>query len=524
MKTLPVLRIRYAVVTDIFCIVLAFVLSFLLRYDAPGTALAAMGEYLPLLWASVLIRMPTYALLGLYHRLWRYASTRELLSIITAGTLSSAILYLLTRGVFPLFALPPGPPTGVLALDWLLNLAFLSGTRLALRIAQEQVSLRQRRASGVFIAAPRRVLVVGAGDTAAMLIREMHNNPGLGLFPVAAVDDDKTKVGMRVHDVHVMGQTKDIPRIVRALGVEEVLIAVPNAPGSTIRAIKQLCQESHVSYRTVPSLLEVLDGKITARALREVKIEDLLRRDPVVTDQKAVAECVGGRCVLVTGAGGSIGSELCRQLARHNPERLLLLGHGEYSIYNIHRELAKLFPNLNTVPLIADVRDTVRIRRLMNRYTPALVFHAAAHKHVPLMEVNVEEAITNNILGTRCVLDAAADAGVERFVMISTDKAVNPSSVMGATKRVAELLVQEASARTGRPYVAVRFGNVLGSRGSAVPLFQEQIAAGGPVTVTHPEMRRFFMTIPEAVHLVLQAFAMGEGGEAFVLNMGEQVR
>jgi FlaA1/EpsC-like NDP-sugar epimerase len=357
-----------------------------------------------------------------------------------------------------------------------------------------------------------------------MIVREMQANPGLGLVPVGLLDDDRAKVGMTIHGVEVRGTRDSIPHLVREETVDEVIIAMPTAPGKAIRDVVEICQEAGVAYKTIPGIYELISGRVSVRQVREVGIDDLLRRDPVRLEGDEVNRYLRGAMVLVTGAGGSIGAELCRQIGLQQPEKLFLLGHGEMSIYHILRELRGAFPRLDVEPLIADVRHAEHLEALLAHHEPDVIFHTAAHKHVPLMELNVCEAVTNNVYGTWRLLEAAMAHGVERFVLISTDKAVNPVNVMGATKRVAELLVQDAARQTGRAYAAVRFGNVLGSRGSVVPLFQRQIANGGPITVTHPEMERYFMTIPEAVQLVIRAGAMAEGGELFVLDMGEQVR
>jgi FlaA1/EpsC-like NDP-sugar epimerase len=355
-------------------------------------------------------------------------------------------------------------------------------------------------------------------------VREMQANPHLGLTPVGFLDDDRVKVGMVIHGLSVLGTREDIPALVRKRGIDEVVIAMPTAPGRAIRDVVEICHQAGVACKTVPGVYELISGRVTIKQVRDVRIEDLLRREPVQIEGHDAAGYLEGRVVLVTGAGGSIGSELSRQIAVRRPQRLLLLGHGENSIYNILMEMRNVHPGMDVQPLLADIRDEGRLETLLAAHSPQVVFHAAAHKHVPLMERNVAEAVTNNVFGTHCLLAVAERHGVERFVLISTDKAVNPANVMGATKRVAELLVQEVAQRTGRAYVAVRFGNVLGSRGSVVPLFQRQIAEGGPVTVTHPEVERYFMTIPEAVQLVIQAGALGQGGEVFVLDMGEQMR
>jgi FlaA1/EpsC-like NDP-sugar epimerase len=338
------------------------------------------------------------------------------------------------------------------------------------------------------------------------------------------VDDDRSKHGHRLCDLPVMGPLAAIPALAQAHDINEVVIAMPRASGAVVRQVVRAALEVGVKTRTVPGMFDIISGRVTVASLRQVEIQDLLRRDPIQTDLEQVRSLATGETVLVTGAGGSIGSELCRQLARLDPAQIVLLGHGENSIFDILAELGEHFPTVTTVPVIADVRDRERLRQAFEQYRPYSVFHAAAHKHVPLMEGNIGEAVTNNVLGTRNVAELAAEFGAEHLVLISTDKAVRPTNVMGATKRVAEQIVQEIAQTHGRKFVAVRFGNVLGSRGSVVPTFLRQIQNGGPVTVTDPEMRRYFMTIPEAVQLVLQAGAFGQGGEVFVLDMGEPVK
>ena len=364
---------------------------------------------------------------------------------------------------------------------------------------------------------------MGAGDAGAMIAREMRDRPQLGLIPVGFVDDNKQKHGVRIHGVPVLGGRDQIAQFAREHDVAEVIVAIPTASGSAIREILELCNQAGLSARTVPSLDAILSGQVSVSQIRPIDIEDLLRREPVFTDISAVEKMLQGNRVLVTGAGGSIGGELCRQIARCKPATLILVGHGENSIYAIANELRRLWPQLPIYQVIADIRDRDRLAQVVRAHQPETIFHAAAHKHVPLMEENVPAAITNNVQGTANLLELAVSHQVGRFVLISTDKAVNPTSIMGATKRVAELLVQKHALHSGHHYVAVRFGNVLGSRGSVVPLFRDQIARGGPVTVTHPDVRRYFMTIPEAVQLVLQAATLGHGGEVFLLEMGEPI-
>lgn len=520
----PVIRIRYVLPLDALCIALAFVSSFIIRFELVQDAWLNLLQCTNLLALSMVVRLPAYAFFGLYNCLWRYAGIKEVRRMLAAAFTSSVLVIVGNAYVLPLLGLANCSSRSILVLDGLANLACLSTSRLLLRLFQENRLRRDRTQTASPSSGSRRVLIVGAGDAGEMLVREMQNNPGLGLVPVGFVDDTPDHFTMRIHGIPVLGSVWSIPTLAARQPIDEVIFALPMASGSTVRSVKEICATAGLPFRTIPSLNELLDGKVSVKQLRQVRIEDLLRREQVVTDQTGVRAYVHGARVLVTGAGGSIGSEICRQVARHEPEELLLLGHGENSIFNIERELRARFPQVPVRAVIADIRDAERINRIIGRYRPAVIFHAAAHKHVPLMQSNVEEAFENNVLGTRSVLRAAERNGVERFVLISTDKAVHPTSFMGTTKRVAELLVQDTARRAGRPYVAVRFGNVLGSRGSAVPIFQEQIAAGGPVTITHPDMHRYFMTIPEAVQLVLQAAALGSGGEVFVLDMGEPVK
>jgi len=517
-----VIRNRCFAIGDLFLITLSALLGFAIRLDFPlfWTRLPICISFAVM---AVVIKVPVYYFFGLYRRYWRYASVHDALIILLATTTSSTILSLLVLGLFLPQGWLDGFPRSVLIIDWLCSVFFIGAIRFSVRFLGEFGVLKRGNGRDRQNGKPRRVLIVGAGDAGTMLVREMRNNPGVGMEPVGYVDDNTAKVGMHIRGLSVLGTRGSIPHLVRQFKVDQVLIAMPTAPGSAIRQIKEICESVPVSFKTIPGMYELLDGTVQVSQIRDVQIDDLLRRDPVriKTDD---ARYVHQKVVLVTGAGGSIGSELCRQVARRHAKRLILLGHGEHSIYLVLCDLQRQFPGLNLTPVIADVRDKPRIERMFQVHRPEVVFHAAAHKHVPLMELNLEEAVTNNVLGTRNVLEVAHQSGVERFVLISSDKAVNPVNIMGTTKRITELMVQDIATRAGRNFVAVRFGNVLGSRGSVVPLFKRQIAAGGPVTVTHPDMERYFMTIPEAVYLVLQAAAMGHGGELFVLDMGEPVK
>src|SRR5688500_4877427 len=455
----------------------------------------------------------------MYRRLWRHASVGELKPILLAGLGGGLVCSAIGIFLLPVTGLTPTRvPFSVVFIDTLLTAALIALPRLVARINRGGYMRRRRDDTG------KRVLIAGAGDAGKLVVRELFASTQLGLEPIGFVDSDATKHGHMLAGLPVFGPLAHIPEIVERFGVAEIIIAMPSAPGTVIRQVVRAALSCGIPTRTVPSLPEIISRQGNATGLREVEIQDLLRRDAVETDLAAVAELATSETVSITGAGGSIGSELCRQLARLAPSRLILLGHGENSIFDIFQELSLSFPDVKIIPVIADVRDRQRVHHIIQEYRPHAVFHAAAHKHVPLMEDNVLEAVTNNVSGTRNVVDAAIDSNVQHFVLISTDKAVRPTSVIGATKRIAEQLVQHAATKHHRNFVSVRFGNVLGSRGSVVPTFLRQIRAGGPVTVTHPEMRRYFMTIPEAVQLVLQAGAQGRGGELFMLDMGEPVR
>ena len=472
------------------------------------------------------IKLAVFLPFGFYRRYWRYASIDEL-TLITAGVIQSTLLQTLIFFVIlrPLGLIGPGFPRSLPLLDGLLTLALVGVARYGTRIAERLDQVHHGRANTT------RTLIVGAGAAGLMIVREIQSNPHANLLPVGFVDDEPDKLNTFIRGVRVLGSRVELRQLLKETRAGLVVIAMPTAPGKVIREIVAVCEQAQAPIKIIPGLYELLDGTVSVNQLRTVQIEDLLRRESVQIDGAAVQALLRGKRVLVTGAGGSIGSELCRQILRCNPAELVILGHGENSVFEIGNELQRTLaktPRAVAPPLVrsvfADVRFPERLQAIFDEVRPQIVFHAAAHKHVPLMEANPSEAITNNVLGTRNVLAAAQAVGVERFVMISTDKAVNPTSIMGASKRAAELQVREAAAVSGRPYVAVRFGNVLGSRGSVVLTFKQQIAAGGPVTITDPEMTRFFMTIPEAVQLVLQASVLGNGGEVFMLDMGEPVR
>ena len=520
MRAKPQIRNRYILFADLFLVIIAVLGSYALRLEMG----AAYFFYLPsaywMLVAALVIKPLIYHFFGLYRRMWIYASMQEMRLIITAVTAASILVSTVMLSLFTMGAFY-GFPRSVLVIDWLVSILFVGGIRFAFRLLAENRNYSQTQPAQ---SSAKKALIIGAGDAGALVVRELQKNPQLNVIPIGFLDDNPSKQKQQIYGVPVVGTLTDLALILDSYQVDEVVIAIPTAPGRVVRLVADVCRLKGVPFRTMPGIYELLGGKVSVSRLREVDITDLLRREPARIQEDRIGKELSGRSILVTGAGGSIGRELCRQIARWGPSELILLGHGENSIFEALIELHESFPSLAIRPVIADVRDLPRLQAIFTRYRPQVVFHAAAHKHVPLMEVNVEDAVTNNVLGTRNLVETALAWDVERLVMISTDKAIRPANVMGATKRMAEMIVLNAAGRSGRPYCVVRFGNVLGSRGSVVPLFKRQIAQGGPVTVTHPDMKRYFMTIPEAVHLVLQAASMGEDGETFVLNMGQQIR
>lgn len=496
--------------TDIIAIVLAPYASLWLRFDGnlPVQYTAMITSRLEYFLLTALV---SFLAFRLYSRLWRYANLNDMLMIVAATATSSLLL----AGV-GYVEFPPGFPRSLYILNGFFLLIGVGASRFGLRAYEfYRVRLAPKDPK-------RRMLIVGAGDAGVMLAKEIMQRGKHSIL--GFIDDDEQKQGRKLLGLPILGKRQDIPAMAARYNASEIWIAMPSAPGDAVRKIFSICRQTPCRIRTLPSLLEIVDCQVSVSQLREIRLEDLLRRAPVRASKAPVAGYLSHKTVLVTGAGGSIGSELCRQIATFQPKSLLLLGKGENSIYDIHAELQRQYPALDLPPIIADVRDADRMEHIFKKWRPEVVFHAAAHKHVPLMELQPEEAIRNNVLGTWVVARTAASYAAERFILVSTDKAVKPSSVMGATKRAAEILIDELGRQTATKFAAVRFGNVLGSRGSVVPLFESQIAAGGPVTVTHPDMRRYFMTIPEAAELVLQAGAMGGAGGIFILNMGEPIR
>jgi FlaA1/EpsC-like NDP-sugar epimerase len=447
----------------------------------------------------------------LYQKAWEYASIGELTAIIKAVTFS-----IITTAVVQ-FAILQDIYVRALMITWMIHIILIGGSRFVWRVFRDRY-IRPN-------ANKRRTLIIGAGAAGTMIARQLVNNPEAELKPIAFIDDDLNKQKLQFFNIPVMGTTKDIEDVVRALRIEHIIIAIPSLTKKELNRIFEQCAKTKAKTQIVPKLEDIVTGKVSVSQFRDVQVEDLLGREPVELDIESISSYIENKVILVTGAGGSIGSEICRQVCRFNPKKIVLLGHGENSIYQIDMELRNQYKDqIDIVPVIGDIQDRERMFEVMEEHKPDVVYHAAAHKHVPLMEYNPKEAVKNNIFGTKNVAEAAATFGVQTFVLISTDKAVNPTNVMGATKRFAEMMIQQLDKQSKTKFVAVRFGNVLGSRGSVIPLFKKQIQAGGPVTVTHPDMTRYFMTIPEASRLVIQAGALAKGGEIFVLDMGEPVK
>ncbi|WLR41577.1 nucleoside-diphosphate sugar epimerase/dehydratase [Bacillus carboniphilus] len=447
----------------------------------------------------------------LYVKAWEYASIMELINIFKAVSFSvivtASVQWIIDGDIY----------VRVLAITWMAHMLLIGGSRFAWRVVRDQYLLTGK--------GKKRVLIVGAGSAGTMVARQLLRNQDSELCPVAFVDDDPKKQRLEIFNIPIAGTIHEIESIVKEYTIHKIIIAIPSLKRSEISTIFEQCIKTNVKTQIIPLLEDLIEGKVSVNQLRDVQVEDLLGRESVRLDDKGISGTVTGKTILVTGAGGSIGSEICRQVIKYKPKKIVLLGHGENSIYHIEMELLNCFKNkVELLTEIADIQDRDKIFSIIEHHQPTIVYHAAAHKHVPLMERNPEEAIKNNIIGTKNVVEASDTFGVDTFVMVSTDKAVNPTNVMGATKRVAEMIVQHYASISKTKFVAVRFGNVLGSRGSVIPLFKKQIQSGGPITVTHPEITRYFMTIPEASRLVIQAGALAKGEEIFVLDMGEPVK
>lgn len=499
-------------IVDVITIIGVALISLLIRFDGYITPhyMQQMVDALPIMVISYIVMLLS---MHLYTRIWRYAGMREMVAVLIATTLGAGLFYT------GMYVFDKSLPRSIYLISWILSTGVIGIGRMVLHYIAMQYGGKQSTDADMV-----NTLIIGAGDAGATIAREIERYHKRSRKVIGFIDDDESKFNRLMGGVRILGNRHDIPSIVKENKVKEIIIAMPSVTRNEIRNIMEICSPLKCKVNTLPGMYQLLDDEVLVSHLHPVSIEDLLERDEVRLDMDIVEHYIRDKVVLVTGAGGSIGSEICRQIMRVGPKQLLLLGHGENSIYLINQELKNIYKDGPIIPIIADIRDKQQLDQIFTQYNPQVVFHAAAHKHVPLMEIQPMAAVLNNIYGTRNVADVAGRHGVERFVMISTDKAVNPTSVMGATKRVAEKVIISMNDTYDTKYITVRFGNVLGSRGSVIPLFKKQIEAGGPVTVTDPEMTRYFMTIPEASQLVLQAGAMGKGGEVFLLDMGEPVK
>lgn len=499
-------------IVDVITIIGVALISLLIRFDGYITPhyLHQMVDALPIMVISYIVMLLS---MHLYTRIWRYAGMREMVAVLIATTLGAGLFYT------GMYVFDKSLPRSIYLISWILSTGVIGIGRMVLHYIAMRYGGKQSTDADMV-----NTLIIGAGDAGATIAREIERYHKRSRKVIGFIDDDESKFNRLMGGVRILGNRHDIPSIVKENKVKEIIIAMPSVTRNEIRNIMEICSPLKCKVNTLPGMYQLLDDEVLVSHLHPVSIEDLLERDEVRLDMDIVEHYIRDKVVLVTGAGGSIGSEICRQIMRVGPKQLLLLGHGENSIYLINQELKNIYKDGPIIPIIADIRDKQQLDQIFTQYNPQVVFHAAAHKHVPLMEIQPMTAVLNNIYGTRNVADVAGRHGVERFVMISTDKAVNPTSVMGATKRVAEKVIISMNDTYDTKYITVRFGNVLGSRGSVIPLFKKQIEAGGPVTVTDPEMTRYFMTIPEASQLVLQAGAMGKGGEVFLLDMGEPVK
>lgn len=517
-------------IVDILLIGFSWYFAHLLRHNfaIPDVSLLILKRFIPFV---IITKIIIFYLFNLYEGMWRYTSLADMLSILKAGSIASLIVILLTFFIHRL----GGFSRSIFIIDWVLTLLFIAGSRVVIRLyywlgaGDESAGVRSINFLKAIVKPGRkgkRLIIIGAGDCAEKISREIHDNPNLGYRIMGYIDDDPLKANRHIHGIPVLGNRNEISYYVEQLDAQELLIAMPSIAAREMREIVKLCEKSGVPYKTVPGMGELINGKVTIKAIRDVSYNDLIGREPVKLDEEKIGAYLRGKRVLITGAGGSIGSELCRQVCRFSPQSLVLYERAESPLYEIDLELKERFPDVNIIPRLADITDTCKLERAFTDTRPEVVFHAAAYKHVPMLEHNPWEAVGNNILGTRNVIEASNNAGVERFVFVSTDKAVRPANVMGSSKRVAELMIQAQNGcnLTDTKFITVRFGNVVGSVGSVIPLFKRQIEKGGPVTVTHPEITRFFMTIPEACQLILQAGSMGNGGEIFILDMGVPIK
>jgi FlaA1/EpsC-like NDP-sugar epimerase len=516
---------------DMLLLTGALFLAYLIRFDfyLPQPHSLLLYQILPFV---LIVKIVCFYFFDLYRGMWRYTSIADLLNIIKASSVSTLVIICLILFSQSRFI---GFPRSVFVMDWCFTVLLISGYRLCIRLYFERISndktssIPTRQVLTMFfkkMSETKRLLIIGAGNGGEKIYREIHNNDRLQYTVIGFLDDDLTKVGRKIHGVPVLSRIKDITRIAKKLNADEALIAIPSATSEQMREILTHCRKSGIKFKTIPGIGELINGKVTVNTIREVDYRDLLGREVVKLDEDKIGSYLQGQCVMVTGAGGSIGSELCRQICRFKPDKIVLYERAESPLYEIDHELKQNFDDVNTIPLLADIQDKKQLEKTFEAYRPHSVFHAAAYKHVPMLEMQPWKAVDNNIRGTANLIEITNKFDVERFVFVSTDKAVRPANVMGASKRIAEMLVQSQNGcgLSHTKFITVRFGNVVGSVGSVIPLFKKQIKRGGPVTVTHPEVTRYFMTIPEACQLILQAGAMGRGGEIFLFDMGTSIK
>ncbi|OQA21202.1 MAG: UDP-N-acetyl-alpha-D-glucosamine C6 dehydratase [Actinobacteria bacterium ADurb.Bin346] len=526
MKKGSILKIIRLFVFDVFIVFSSFIISFFLRgVISAGTGSIVFERYAKYVGIYILIilviKLPLFIIFGMYRRVWKYASIKDMVAIVEAVALSTIVIgvifYVLSQPIplFGSFSLPYFPRS-ILIIDFLITILLVIISRFIERLFNEmkfgKPGIRKKR-----------ILICGAGDAGEMIVREIIRQRNSEYIPVGFLDDDPAKLRHQIHGVRVLAPINELQDVTQKHSVDEIIIAIPSAPGELRKQIAFAAKESGIPVKTLPSLYEVIDNKVYLYQVRDIDIEDILGREPIYIQTPAVIAEIKNKVVLITGAGGSIGSEICRQVIKFGPEKMILVDNTENNLFLIEQELANEFGFSSIVPMVADIRDKQAMKSIFANYKPFIIFHTAAYKHVSLMQLNPEAAIQNNFIGTKILAKLAIDSNVSRFVMLSTDKAVNPKSVMGLSKMLAEKYLQALSKVNNTRFMIVRFGNVLGSRGSVVPLFKEQIKAGGPIRITHPDMKRYFMTIPEAAQLVIQSCIMGKGGEIYVLDMGEQI-
>ena len=507
-KLIKLYKKPYLMIIDILLLNLALLFSYILRFDVVFLNYIKYEFFIVI----TIIGFISLYLTNIYNKIWHYASIAELKAIIKTSVIINTLFIIYLYFFLISFS------RSVVIINFVLDIFVLGGTRFLLRLIKSYYMNSNSSTSN------KNMLIVGAGDAGELLIREYQKHPELGKNIIGIIDDNKTKHGLEIHGIKVLGDRELIPDVIEDYNVDEVVIAIPSAKGKDIKDIYHLSKKENVKVKTVPSIHEIVDDNFSINQVREVRVEDLLKRDQVNLIEDEISGYLTNKVIFITGGAGSIGSELCRQCSKFTPKKVIIFDINENDSYFLKRELEDNFPNLDIKIEIGSIRDKEKIFNCLEFYKPDVVFHAAAHKHVPLMENNPEEAVKNNIFGTKNVIEASDKYNVKRFILISTDKAVNPTNVMGATKRVAEMLVQSYNKKSNTKYMAVRFGNVLGSKGSVIPIFKKQIKNGGPLTVTHPEVKRYFMTIPEAAQLVIQAGALGNGGEVYILDMGEPIK